>query len=254
MKDDNENRFQVLMLGVGDFFSRLYYSTCFVVLYDKRMLLVECPDPLRRMVYDASKKSGIPLDLGDLDDVLVTHIHGDHSNGLEGLGFFKRFIHESRPTLYTIPEMADILWENKLCASMGMQIDLETREPELFEFSDFFNLRLLYPEKTNKIYDLDVKIRYTKHFVPCVGLKIGYRGKWLGYSSDTKFDPEHIEFLSDCDLIFHETNTGGHTPYEQLLSLPETIRNKMMLVHIPDEFDTTSCAIPCAMEGQVYSI
>jgi len=92
---------KILVLGVGDFFSRRYFSTCFIVLYDNRRLVVECPSPFRRMLYEASRKSGVNLDLSDINDVLVTHVHGDHSNGLESLGFFKQYIHKQCPTLYT---------------------------------------------------------------------------------------------------------------------------------------------------------
>ena len=245
---------KILMLGVGDFFSRRYYSSSFVLLYDNRTLLVDCPDPIRRMLYDASQLSGLRLDLKDLNDVIVTHLHGDHSNGLESLAYYKRFVEKRRPTIYTIPEVADNLWEHKLKASMHYQQDLETGEPQYSTLEDYFKLSLLKPGIVNTVKGLKIQIRYTRHFIPCFGLKIAYGGRCLGYSSDTAFDPEHIAFLSDCDLIFHESNLGGHTPYEKLLELPIDIRKKMLVVHVHDDFDVKNGSIHCAREGAVYEL
>jgi ribonuclease BN (tRNA processing enzyme) len=255
MEQHTGNTMKVLVLGVGDFFSRLYYSTSFLLLYDdNKTLLVDCPDPLRRMIYDAATRSNIPIDLPDIQDVVVTHVHGDHSNGLEGLGYFMHFVEKRSPTVYTIPEVADVIWEHKLWASMQSQIDLETQKPDFFKMDDYFKMKLLNPGVVNEVNGLGLRIRYTKHYVPCFGLKISYNGRCLGYSSDTMFDPEHISFLSDCDLILHETNSGGHTPYEKLLDLPEEIRNKMLLIHIPDDFDPAESQIRCAEEGGVYEV
>lgn len=254
MNQKKTDNMKILILGVGDFFSRKYYSTSFLLLYDNQKILVDCPDPLRRMLYDASKRSGFQIDLPDINDVILTHLHGDHSNGLEGLGFYKRFVEGRRVTLYTIPEVATELWEHKLRASMGAITDLETHRTRHFHLKDYFRIRLFKFGKINRVKNLKIVIRRTKHYIPCFGLKIGYRGKWVGYSSDTSFDPEHIEFLADCDLILHETNIGGHTPYEKLIELPADIRRKMLLVHVPDDFDVRRSKIACASEGKILEI
>ena len=254
MPDSSAHSLKVLMLGVGDFFSRKYYSTSFLLLYGEAVLLVDCPSPLRRMLYDASRISGLNYDLSQITDVLITHIHGDHSNGLESLGFYKRFVENIPVTVHTIPEVSEVLWEHKLKASMYSHINLKTQETAYSAMEDYFTLSILKPDIANSINGIEVFIRYTRHYVPCIGIKAGYNGKWVGYSSDTIFDPAHIEFLADCDLIFHETNAAGHTPYEKLLALPEDIKKKMLLVHIPDDFDTSASEIECAREGMLYEL
>ncbi len=245
--------FKILVLGRGDFFSRYNYSTSFLIFYSDRNLLIDCPCPIRRMVYDASKKSGIPLDMHDINDVLVTHVHGDHSNGLESLGFFKKFVQGERANIYTIPEVEHDLWEHKLKAAMHRQVDHVNGESHEFSLEDYFNVHLLEPGKVNDVNGLKIVIRYTRHYVPCFGFKVGYGDSWVAYSSDTTYDPEHIEFLSDADIIFHETNLAGHTPYKELLELPESVLNKMVLVHIYDDFPCSESKIPCAREGVVYT-
>jgi len=80
-------------------------------------------------------------------------------------------------------------------------------------------------------------------------------GRSLGYSADTAFDPSLIQFLSQADLIIHETNYGpAHTDYSQLAQLPAEIRAKMRLIHYSDYFDVESSVIGCLEEGQLLSI
>jgi ribonuclease BN (tRNA processing enzyme) len=243
-----------LVLGKGDLFSRLYYHTHFIVFLDDFPILVDCPDPLPKALYEASRKAKIAIGLDDINHIILTHLHGDHSNGLESLGFYNYYIRKHKPVIYTIPEVRDAIWENKLKASMGHKTNSVFEEVGNLQLSDYFRVKILEPGKTHTIRGMKIAIRHTNHFIPCFGFKISYKGRSLGYSSDTSFDREHIQFLSDCDLFLHETNKGGHTPYEKLLDLPREIKQKMMLVHIPDTFDIGKSEIPVAQEGRLYNV
>jgi ribonuclease BN (tRNA processing enzyme) len=243
-----------LILGIGDFFSKLYYHTHFVIFADKFPLLVDCPDPLPKSLYEASQKSGIHISLDDIDHVILTHLHGDHANGLESLGFYNFFVRKTKPVIHTIPEVREEIWENKLKASMAPKTNKDFEKIGEFRMEDFFRLKTLLPGKTHTIHGMKIRIRYTRHYIPCFGFKVNYKGRSLGYSSDTVFDPDHIEFLSDCDLILHETNRGGHTKYKMLQSLPGKIREKIRLIHIYDEFDTRKSQIPVVEQGVLYHV
>ena len=122
------------------------------------------------------------------------------------------------------------------------------------KLDDFFQIKILSPDKTNTINGMTIKIRYTKHYIPCFGFKLFYKGRSLGYSSDTIFDQEHIDFLSECDLILHETNKAGHTDYNKLCALPPGIRKKIFLLHIYDEFPVQNSEIPVVRQGQLYYV
>ena len=67
-----------------------------------------------------------------------------------------------------------------------------------------------------------------------------------------------IEWLSTADLIVHEatsmTHSGAHTPYEKLAALPESLRAKMRLTHLPDDFDAGASVIEPLREGKVYEV
>lgn len=243
-----------LILGIGDFFSKLYYHSHFVIFADESPILVDCPDPLPKTLYEASQKSRIKIGLDDIDHVILTHLHGDHANGLESLGFYNYFVRGKKPVIHTIPEVQEVLWVNKLKASMSPKTNNNFEKTGEFQLEDFFRLKILHPGKTHTIKGVNIRIRYTRHYIPCFGFKVNYKGRSLGYSSDTVFDPGHIEFLSDCDLILHETNHAGHTEYEMLQSLPPDIREKFRLIHIYDEFDVKNSEIPVLEQGVLYYV
>ena len=80
----------------------------------------------------------------------------------------------------------------------------------------------------------------------------------LGFSADTAYDPGLIEWLSAADLIVHEATTLSqspvHTPYEKLAALPGSLRAKMRITHLPDDFDADSSAIEVLREGRIYEV
>ena len=83
--------FETVVLGVGDAFSERYRPTSLLLSYDDFFLAIDCPDMYRSVLKEASAISGRQLSLSAIDHVLITHVHGDHMNGLEGVGFYKRY-------------------------------------------------------------------------------------------------------------------------------------------------------------------
>ena len=109
-------------------------------------------------------------------------------------------------------------------------------------------------EKT-QVGPFSIETYLTLHHLRATALKISVGDSTWGYSCDTRYDPQLIEFLSSADLIFHETNVGpGHTDYELLKALPPELREKMRLVHYQDEFEENPAEIRCATEGTVYPL
>ena len=69
------------------------------------------------------------------------------------------------------------------------------------------------------------------------------------------FEPAHIEWLSEADVIVHESNVGdAHTPIETLNELPDALRRKLRLIHLPDEFDPGVTDIEVLTEGAVIDL
>lgn len=244
------SRFEVVVVGVGDSFSEKHHSTALIVSCDGFSLAIDCPDMYRSVLRAASGRSGRALSLSDIDHVLITHVHGDHMNGLEGAAFYKHFVCQKRVKLVASPEVRAVIWDERLKASMGTLWDGKGFLQMGFD-SYFEHVPLSWTERI-EVGPFQIRARRTIHHVPTSALLIEAGGRTLGYSSDTAFDPELIRFLDPADLIIHETNLGpAHTPYASLAALPSELRGRMRLVHYPDGFDLAASAIVALREGDV---
>lgn len=247
-------------LGVGDTFTEKHVTHSLLVEADGFRLAIDCPDSYRRVLRAARDVAGpahaASLDLFQIHDVLVTHVHGDHMNGLEGAAYFKFFAQKQKLRLHTIRPVRDAIWDGRLVASMGRL--MTSKDPEAFRdlaFEDYFDWSEVGVDRTTTIGPFTVHARMTKHHVPTSALVLEHGGKSIGISSDTGFDPSLIKFLADADLVVHETNYGpAHTAYADLLTLDDALKAKMRLIHYPDEFDVDGSAIRCLREGDVVDV
>ena len=242
--------FQVIVLGAGDTFSERRHSTALLLACDGFYLAIDCPDMYRSVLRDAAERSGLPLAMADVDHVLITHVHGDHMNGLEGFAFYKRFVEGKRVNLVTSPEVRATIWDERLKAPMGTLWD--GSQFQSMSFDSYFDHVLLDWASAIRVGPFQIRARRTIHHVPTSALFIEAAGRSLGYSSDTAFDPALIDFLAPADLIIHETNFGpAHTPYASLAGLPPELRARMRLIHTSDLFDQASSTIAVLQEGDV---
>jgi ribonuclease BN (tRNA processing enzyme) len=249
---------RLFVLGVGDTFTEKHSTHALLLEHDGFRLAIDCPDSYRRVLRQARDRQSTAelaqiLDLFAIDDVLITHVHGDHMNGLEGVAYFKHFAQKKTLNLHTIAPVKEGLWDRRLVSSMGRLWNGQAFRELAFE--DYFAWRELALDRATTIGPFTVRARMTKHHVPTSALFVECEGKSIGISSDTAFDPELIGFLSSADLVVHETNYGpAHTAYADLLGLEDRVKQKMRLIHYPDEFDVGGSAIPALVEGQVIDL
>jgi len=247
------SRFEVVTLGNGDAFTERRFNTSFLLRIDGAQLAIDCPDRYRAVLKSASEKSGLALRIEEIDDLLLTHLHGDHVNGLEAVGFLKALVLKKRLRLWTTPEVAAEIWDRRLVASMGRLWDGAAFQSRRLE--DYFELRVLDWERPNAIGPFEVSLRRTIHHIPTCALRVRAGGRSWGYSCDTAWDPSLIEWLSSADLIHHETNHGpAHTAFKHLAEMPQALRAKMRLVHVPDGFDEAAANISVAAEGTACAV
>src|SRR5688572_21507351 len=133
---------RLLCLGVGDAFSARHYSSCFALESQGRWLLVDCPHPIRKIVREGALAAGVPLDVAQLDGVVLTHLHGDHVSGLEVLAYYFRYKLNRCLPLFTHPEVARLLWSGVLTGSMAWAIERPGTAPKERRLEDFFELHL----------------------------------------------------------------------------------------------------------------
>ena len=245
--------FEVVVLGVGDTFSERHHSTALLLCCDGFNLAIDCPDMYRAVLRDAAEKTGRSLSLSGIDHILITHVHGDHMNGLEGLTFFKHFVEQKKVQLVASAEVRTVLWEQRLRAPMEQLWDGQAFRRLCFE--DYFDFTPLSWSAETVVGPFRIRARQTRHHVPTSALFVEAAGRTLGYSSDTAFDPELIAFLEPADLIIHESNYGpAHTAYSDLAALPSDVRRRMRLIHYPDQFDTATSTIAALGEGEVLHV
>ena len=241
---------EIVALGVGGAFSQMYYSTAVVVRASCGTLLIDCPHPIRKMLRES--RLSPPVDIGDLDAVLISHLHADHSSGLEGLLFFSRFHLQKKAVLAAHDAVLERLWPHHLAAGMDT-IELDGKHVSL-TLEEYANVLRLDETQCTSVGGFDVVCRRTLHHVPTFAFKIFADDRALGFSADTAFDADLIEWMSECDIILHETNEGIHTPYDRLMSLDASILQKMRLIHYPDGFDLKAARIEPMIQGVPISV
>lgn len=246
---------RVLILGVGDAFSRLHYGSSAVVQTASGSVAIDCPDPYHRVLHEASRKAGVIASTDDIDDYIITHLHADHCHGLETVGLSQWVARMqgrriAPPRLHTSAHAADRLWA---MLEPGMGTLIGTGRPMTLD--DFFDIRILSPDAEASVGPLRVRTRLTTHHVPTLGLRLTDGNRTLAWSSDTRFEQAHIDWLADADLIVHETSPlPAHTPVEHLNAQPQALRRKMRLVHAPDNFDPRATDIPLLAEGDLLTL
>lgn len=242
----------LLVLGVGDAFSAAHYSTCLALRAEDRWLLVDCPHPIRKMMREASVRSGVPLDIDQVEAVALTHLHADHASGLEGLGYFSHFALGRRARLAVHPEVARRLWDGHLAA--GMEVLHDAGGARARTLGDFFEVISLTDTGAVKVGPFEIECRRTRHHLPTTAFRIRAAGRCIACSADTDFDPNLVDWLGQADLVIHEAGLGIHTPLERLSQLPPATRAKMRLAHFPDHLDLTGCGIAPLEQGGWYAV
>jgi ribonuclease BN (tRNA processing enzyme) len=251
---------RIIPLGVGDAFTALHYSTCLAVLHGDDCLLVDCPHPIQKMMREASLASGERIEPSRVTGLVLTHLHADHSSGVEGLAYWLHFYKQTKLKLVAHPNVVARLWDGHLAA--GMEQLMPTLPPSRAiepsyvhkSFDEFFDVVPLDEARAATIGSFSIECMRTIHHIPTYAVRIRAGGRALGHSADTAFDPELIAWLSEADLVVHETNYGTHTPYEKLAALPPQTRAKMRLIHYPDDFDLAASVIEPLHQGRVVRV
>lgn len=198
-----------------------------------RHLLIDCGSDARFSL------PGIGLcRASDIDAVYVTHTHADHIGGLEWLALSCRYgAVRKQPRLIIPGPLHPQLWNNSL--SGGLMV---TEEGPV-TLDDYFVVTPV--ADTNRFtwegieFSLIPVVHVDGGSQRMISYGLFFRAALGGVyiSSDAKFDSKLCErsYIKDATIIFHDCETGAksgvHSHYEDLRTLPESLRQKMWLYH-----------------------
>jgi ribonuclease BN (tRNA processing enzyme) len=222
---------QLIMIGTGSAFAKQYFNNNSLWITDRYTLLIDCGITAPMALHQ------LGISIGDLDGVLITHLHGDHVGGLEEIAFQFQFRFGRKLQLFIPEKLAEPLWNH--CLRAGME------DAQHSSLEDYFDVHLLKETEPHRIADgLTVEIVRTEH----IAEKLSYSliiNRDIFYSADMKFAPDLLTRLDEerqLRLILHDCQLHGpgivHASLEELRSLPEHIRRKAWLMHYDDDMET----------------
>ncbi|GAB6929689.1 MBL fold metallo-hydrolase [Paenibacillus sp. JCM 10914] len=216
------------MLGTGGAFAKNYYNNNALFHDEDFTLLVDCGITGPTALHKAG------LNFGNIDAVLVTHIHADHVGGLEEAAFVSTLQYNRKMPLYIAESLVGPIWEQTLKGGLYQEGHITCLE-------DIFDVRPLTPGvKTAISKGISVELIQTLH-IPGKDSFSFYLNDRIFYSGDMVFHPELLRELVDkrnCEMILHECQLvepgAVHTTLNELLSLPLDIQERIYLMHYND--------------------
>src|SRR5260370_22379730 len=179
----------IVALGVGDAFSARYYSSCLAVGAESAWLLVDCPHPIRKILRESGSAAGVALDVGDFAAVVVTHLHADHSSGLEGFGYLAHLVLPRRARLLAHPDVLAEVWDGHLAAGMRRLLEPERLTARDLTLRDYFDAPPLAKTAAVDVGPFSIECRRDIHHIPTTARGLRGGGHTSIASADTLFVP-----------------------------------------------------------------
>lgn len=226
---------KLIFLGSGSAFTvgaNNYHSNMLLQSEEGKRFLIDCGGDVRHALFE------VGLSYKDITDVYISHLHADHTGGLEWLAFNTRFDKDilKKPHLYINEVYLPRLWKNTLSGG------LDSLSDEYPSLSSYFEIHPLNVQRGFTWNNIQFQMIQTKHVhsnfccMPSFGLFFTIDDINIFITSDTQFDREFLlPYYQNADIIFHDCETqrrtGVHAHYQDLCKLEKEIKNKMWLYH-----------------------
>lgn len=214
----------ITMLGVGNGFSRGVYNNNALLECDGRRTLIDCGVT----AWESLEQLGLGEE--SIDAIFITHLHFDHAGGLEAAALHSRYFSHRKLRLIVPAPIRRAIWEEYLKGSLCNPEDGCTR------LDDYFDV--IAPEEGEPfpLCASEQAVWFATRHVPgkfSAGILVENR---FAYTSDMRCDPALMERLDQANVrvIFHDCqmeNASVHAAYEEILTYPKTVREKLVLMH-----------------------
>lgn len=236
---------ELLFLGSGSAFTlgTDNFQSNMLLISEGDKLLIDCGSDIRFSLHKAD------YSYLDITDIYISHLHSDHVGGLEYIGLSTKFDPKcNKPILYLSKDIASELWEKTLSGGMS------SIEGSITNFNTFYEVYAIeqdgYFTWKNIQFHL-VKVIHVNNgcfVMPSYGLFFEVEGVKVFLTTDTQLCLDEVgKYYQQADIIFQDCEISQspspvHAHYQQLLTLPEKIRNKMWLYgYQPEKLPDALC-------------
>lgn len=243
----NKGHLSVFFVGTGSAFTKTMYQNNILIIKGNHHLLIDCGASCFRSLHQVGVSST------DIDNVLITHSHADHIGGLEELMMMGRYLSKKTPNLIISEEYEPFLWNESLKGGSAYSEIVDNRTLRLRDFVNIQRPRLIDSEFREmmevNVDSINIKMIRTKHFPDNAK---SWRDSHFSYgiiiddsvffTSDTRFDKSLLDEVTDrfsIEIIFHDCqlfNGGIHASLDELLDLPQDLKQKIVLMHYSDNW------------------
>ena len=268
-------------LGAGGAFSRTYGTTCSLLMLGDAPWLIDCG----RQAPDQLYAAGIAWH--EIAGQLVTHVHGDHTYGMEDFAFSRYFMSEKdvpsirdggpRPLLVCHSAVRVELWESLAASLRYVPVTDAPKSGTLQTYFQPIDPAHADPPGDNpwpraerfEVGDLRVVATETVH-VPgkpstSFAISVDEDDRVAWWSGDSTVDAEQLQeieprttvFFHDCTFVEYPGQVHGS--FSKLEKLPEPIRRKMVLMHHEDDLEShraraEALGFRIALPGHTYDL
>lgn len=251
-RGDNLSAIRVTTLGTGDAFASGGRGHSGILVRGHGSTLLIDPGPA---VLTAMKR--FRIDIGPIDAVLLTHLHGDHIAGLPFLLLDYQFASmRARPLIIAGPK--------PLVAPMERLTTACYRELSRHKLRFRLRYQTMTAGQRRPLGTATVTalpMAHTKS-APCLGYQIRLGNKLIAFTGDTAWCDSIIRLADGADLFLTECTSyhptgGGHLDYLALAKHRVDLRTKRIaLVHVGADLlqHRQRVRLPIARDGQTFVI